>query len=158
MIEQLKGNNMTVKEKLEKYNQTHLLAFENELTLIQRASLYKQIEELDFSYLEHLNKVTTEQPTTIAPIKPLTISEIATNHQTFEDIGLTALENEEIGILLLAGGMGTRLGSENPKGCFNIGKTKPIYIFQRLFENTLKVVEKCGKFIPFFIMTSDKNH
>ena len=54
--------------------------------------------------------------------------------------------------------MGTRLGSDKPKGMFNIGKTKEVYIFQRLIENTLKVVEKCGKPIPFFIMTSEKNN
>ena len=54
--------------------------------------------------------------------------------------------------------MGTRLGSSNPKGMYNIGKTKDVYIFQRLIENILDVVKLCGKFFPLFIMTSEHNH
>ena len=34
--------------------------------------------------------------------------------------------------LLLAGGMGTRLGSDKPKGMYNIGETKDVYIFEDL--------------------------
>ena len=60
--------------------------------------------------------------------------------------------------MLLAGGMGTRLGSDSPKGMYNIGKTKDVFIFQRLVENLLEVVNVCKKPIPFFIMTSEKNH
>ena len=46
---------MSVEEKLKKYNQTHLLKFEEELTEQERLELYNQIEELDFSYLNELN-------------------------------------------------------------------------------------------------------
>ncbi len=150
---------MDIKTKLEKLNQTQLLKFENELTTQQKEQLYKQIESLDFSYLEELNKnEDNSQKTTITPIKAMTVNEIQQRKQEFEQIGLQALKNNEIGVLLLAGGMGTRLGSDKPKGMFNIGKTKDVYIFQRLFENTLEVVKRCGKFIPFFIMTSEKNN
>lgn len=150
---------MDIKTKLEKLNQTQLLKFENELTTQQKEQLYKQIESLDFSYLEELNKnEDNSQKATITPIKAMTVNEIQQRKQEFEQIGLQALKNDEIGVLLLAGGMGTRLGSDKPKGMFNIGKTKDVYIFQRLFENTLEVVKKCGKFIPFFIMTSEKNN
>ena len=150
---------MDIKTKLEKLNQTQLLKFENELTTQQKEQLYKQIESLDFSYLEELNKnEDNSQKATITPIKAMTVNEIQQRKQEFEKIGLQALKNNEIGVLLLAGGMGTRLGSDKPKGMFNIGKTKDVYIFQRLFENTLEVVKKCGKFIPFFIMTSEKNN
>ena len=47
-------------------------------------------------------------------------------------------------LVLLAGGMGTRLGSDAPKGMYDIGISKPVYIFQRLIENLMKVVEKAG--------------
>ncbi len=63
-----------------------------------------------------------------------------------------------MGAVLLAGGMGTRLGSDDPKGMYDIGLTKPVYIFERIMRNTLDVVERSGAWIPFFIMTSDKNH
>ena len=149
---------MEVLQKLEQYNQKHLLKFNNELSNLEKEQLYTQIKTLDFSYLNNLSQ--TEEPSTaeITPISAMTTDEISKNKQNFEEIGLTALKNEEVAILLLAGGMGTRLGSDKPKGMFNIGKTKEVFIFQRIFENALETVKKCGKFIPFFIMTSESNN
>lgn len=145
-------------QKLTKYKQEHLLNFENELTKEEKDNLHKQIENLNFSYIEELHKKQVQTNNSITPIKAMTINEILANKQTFENIGLNILSKQKVGALLLAGGMGTRLGSDKPKGMFNIGKTKEVYIFQRLIENTLKVVKKCGKPIPFFIMTSEKNN
>ena len=55
--------------------------------------------------------------------------------------------------LILAGGMGTRLGSDNPKGMYDIGITKPVYIFQRIIENLLDTVKQAdGTYIRLFIM------
>ena len=143
--------------KIKDYNQEQVLKFEKELSSEDREKLLAQIEDLDFSYLNELNNKEVGSKGEITPIKAMQIAEIEANKDRFEKIGLEALKNNEVGCLLLAGGMGTRLGSDAPKGMFNIGKTREVYIFQRLFENTLEVVKKCGKFIPFFIMTSEKN-
>lgn len=149
---------MKVVDKIKKYGQEQLLRFEKELSEEQKEKLYSQISELDFSYLDALKSEQTNNNCEITPIKAMTINEIKINKEKYEEFGIKVLQNYEVGVLLLAGGMGTRLGSDNPKGLYNIGKTKDIFIFQRLFENLLEVVNKCGKFIPFFIMTSDKNH
>lgn len=149
---------MTIKDKLKKYNQEHLLKFENELSKNEKEALYNQIEEIDFSYLNELNNSKQAKEEVVSPLKTMTLCEIEKDFAKFEKIGLEYLKKQEVAILLLAGGMGTRLGSDNPKGMFNIGKTKEVFIFQRLFENALKIVERCGKFIPFFIMTSEKNN
>ena len=149
---------MNIIEKLEHYNQKHLLQFENELNKKDKKALYSQINELNFNYLNELKTKEKSKKVKITPIKALTLKEIEKNKSSYKEIGLKALKEQKIGNLLLAGGMGTRLGSENPKGMYNIGKTKDVYIFQRLIENTLDVVKECGKFIPFFIMTSEKNH
>lgn len=149
---------MEVLEKIKKYRQEQLLKFENELSKEQKEKLYNQINELDFSYLDELDNKESICNGEITPIKAMTINEIEKNKAKYEEIGIKSLQNYEVGALLLAGGMGTRLGSDNPKGMYNIGKTKDVYIFQRLFENLLDVVKKCGKYVPFFIMTSEKNH
>ena len=60
--------------------------------------------------------------------------------------------------MLLAGGMGTRLGYDEPKGMYDIGITKSVYIFERIISNLLDVVQKASAWIHLFIMTSDKNH
>ena len=55
--------------------------------------------------------------------------------------------------------MGTRLGSDDPKGMYNIGLTKPVYIFQRLIENLMDTVKSADNtYIRLFIMTSEKNN
>ena len=54
--------------------------------------------------------------------------------------------------------MGTRLGVDGPKGAYDIGITKPLYIFEQQMKNLAKVNEKCGVRVPLYIMTSDKNH
>ena len=149
---------MDVIEKLKKYNQEHLLKFENELNEEEKADLYEQISNLDFEYLNELSKQQESNSCEITPIKAMTINDINDKKEEFRNIGIEALKRQEIGLLLLAGGMGTRLGSDNPKGMYNIGKTKELYIFQRLIENALDVVNECGVTMPFFIMTSEKNH
>ncbi|MBQ8792409.1 MAG: UTP--glucose-1-phosphate uridylyltransferase [Clostridia bacterium] len=148
---------MNVREKLQKLCQEQLLRFEKELSKEQLNALGKQIEEMDFSYLEEMNKEAVKSGGEITPIKAMTINEINENYSHYEKIGLDALKKGEIGLVLVAGGMGTRLGSDHPKGVYNIGKTRDVFIFQRLFENALEVVKKCGRMMPFFIMTSDKN-
>ena len=60
--------------------------------------------------------------------------------------------------VLLAGGMGTRLGSDDPKGVYNIGITRELYIFQCLVNNLMEVVRQADTWIHLFVMTSDKNH
>lgn len=146
-----------IKCKLKKYDQMQLLKFWKELDSEEKKALKKQIKDLDFSYLNALCE-KEENKGNVTPIKAMTIQEIEERKDVYEKIGFEALQRQEVGALLLAGGMGTRLGSDNPKGMYNIGKSKDVYIFQRLIENLLEVVEKCGKMIPFFIMTSEKNH
>lgn len=143
--------------KLNKYNQNQLLRFENEITNDEKNELFSQINGTDFSYLDELNKKEQKKEVTITPIGAMTVKDIDAQKAQFEAIGIKAIQNHEVGALLLAGGMGTRLGSSDPKGMFNIGKTKEVYIFQRLIENMLDVVKKAGTYIPLFIMTSEHN-
>ncbi len=143
--------------KLNRYNQEHLLKYEKELSAEERNELYGQINNTDFSYIDELYNPKKENVGNIEPIGAMTIDQIEKNRAEFEEVGLKELNEYNVGALLLAGGMGTRLGSDDPKGMYNIGKTKEVYIFQRLFENLLEVVNKTGKFVPLFIMTSEKN-
>ena len=96
---------MNINEKLKQYNQEHLLKFENEITVEQKQKLYNQIEKLDFSYLNELNNSETTTEKTITPIKALTLPEIEVQKQELLNIGLNALRNQEVGAMLLAGGI-----------------------------------------------------
>ncbi|MBO7527603.1 MAG: UTP--glucose-1-phosphate uridylyltransferase, partial [Clostridia bacterium] len=143
--------------KLKKYNQEHLLKFVNELSGDEKKGLYNQIESLDFSYLDEIGKNNSINFNEISPIDVLTIEKIEKNKQNYEKIGLNSIKNGEVAALILAGGMGTRLGFDGPKGMYNIGITRDLYIFECLINNLKNVTSKAGVVIPLFIMTSDKN-
>ncbi len=147
------------KKKLEKYGQLHVLSYYGELTADEKQELLQQIEETDFSVIRYAaNPHGGQKRGKITPLGAMEISEIEKKREHFEKIGLEALRAQKIGAVLLAGGMGTRLGSDDPKCMYNIGLTKPVYIMQRLIENLMDVVNECGVPVPLFIMTSDKNH
>lgn len=143
-------------EKLKKYGQEHVLKYYAELPDEQRNTLIEQIDRTDFTVIGQAAEMGKRGA--IAPIKAMTIPEIDMGRERFERIGMEAVKAGKLGAVLLAGGMGTRLGSDAPKGMYDIGISKPVYIFQRLIENLMKVVEKAGNYIQFFVMTSEKNH
>jgi UDP-N-acetylglucosamine/UDP-N-acetylgalactosamine diphosphorylase len=67
------------------------------------------------------------------------------------------LRQGKIAAVLLAGGQGTRLGSNLPKGMFNIGVTHELTIFEQQMNNIFSVTNKASCMFDIFIMTSDKN-
>lgn len=152
-------NYMDAKNKLKNFGQEHLLKYYDTLTKEEQDKLLLQIEETDFSMLQHIKKENaTDRPSHITPITAMTLDEISEKKGHFTDIGTQAIHAGKIGAVLLAGGMGTRLGSSHPKGMYDIGLTKPVYIFQRIIENLFTVVNDTKTWIHLFIMTSEKNH
>ena len=152
-------NYQEIYEKCAKWKQTHLLAYYDELDDTAKQALLAQIEETDFSVLNSIgNKETAAHKEKITPLAAMELSEIEECAERFMQIGVDALRQGKVGAVLLAGGMGTRLGSDAPKGVYDIGLTKPVYIFQRLIENLMDVVKLVGTWIPLYVMTSDKNH
>lgn len=146
-------------EKLAQYDQTHLLKYYEELDAGSQRELLKQIEETDFSFIENLKqRESGTERGKITPIASMGTDEIEKNRSRFESMGLDAVKHQKVGAVLLAGGMGTRLGSDEPKGVYNIGLTKELYIFECLINNLLDVVKRADTWVPLFIMTSDKNH
>lgn len=146
-------------EKLEKYDQTHLLKYYGELDDAEKEELLRQIDETDFSVIENMkHRESVGERGKITPIVSMELDEIEEKRSRFETLGLDAIKKRKVGAVLLAGGMGTRLGSDEPKGVYNIGVTTDLYIFECLINNLLDVVKKADAWVPLFIMTSDKNH
>lgn len=150
---------MDVKKKLQEIGQEQLLSFENELSLEERQKLYEQIASIDFDvvkYISHFGK--PDERGKITPLKALEVQDIEKRHDEFENAGVEAIKAGKVGAVLLAGGMGTRLGSDNPKGMYNVGITRELYIFECLINNLMAVVNKTGAYCHFFVMTSDLNY
>lgn len=145
-------------EKLEKYGQQHVLQYYDELEPAVQQDLLEQIANTDFDMLQYCKNNTTNQKGVITPLAAMQLNEINSRRSEYTRIGLDAVRQGKVAAVLLAGGMGTRLGSDNPKGMYDIGQTKPVYIFQRLIENLMDVVKQAAAWVHLFVMTSDRNH
>ena len=149
-----------IKEILEKNNQEQLLKFVDELSDNEKKELLQQISEIDFSLLELLKDENKQaKKGVITPILDVArLTDIEANSDKYKEAGLEIIRQGKAAAVLLAGGMGTRLGSDKPKGMYNIGITKDVYIFEMIIRNLLDVVKEAGNYIHLFVMTSEKNH
>jgi UDP-N-acetylglucosamine/UDP-N-acetylgalactosamine diphosphorylase len=148
----------SIQNKLEHYNQMHLLRYENTLNEADAKKLTKQISDIDWSFMDTFYKKDAKRSGTLAPMSACTIDRINEHYDEYKKVGLNAIKDGKLALLLLAGGQGTRLGHNSPKGTFNMGETHNLYIFQLLIEHTLDVVSEAGSFIHMYIMTSNINH
>ncbi len=148
------------KQVTAQYGQEHLLRFWDELNEGERESLLSQIAAVDWSLLalvEDQGAVTAERGH-LEPLGALEIPEINARRDEFEACGIEALKAEKVGAVLLAGGQGTRLGLDKPKGMLNVGVTRTLYLFERLINNIMDVVNRTGAWMPLYVMTSQKNN
>lgn len=145
---------------LSKYGQEHILDYYGKLSEDEKNKLLSQIEKIDFTVLDRLKEHTEGSGArgSFEPLGALTAGEIAARKEEFTKIGLDAIKNGRAAAVLLAGGQGTRLGFDKPKGMFNIGLTRELYIFRCLINNLMEVVNAAGVWIPLYILTSEKNN
>lgn len=147
-------------EFLKGISQEQLLRFYDELSAPGREKLLKQISSVDFSVLDNLLHKEDLSGTgkKTEPISGLRLREIAARREEYFAVGKRAIAAGKVGAVLLAGGQGTRLGFDGPKGAYNIGITRPLYIFEQQIKNLLQVVDECGAPVPLYIMTSEINY
>lgn len=144
---------------LKEHGQEHIFEAYQKLDDKGKEKLAAQIERIDWSIVEMAgHKELSQERGKLEPLSALEVTQIEENKAKYEEIGLGAIRVGKVGAVLLAGGQGTRLGSDGPKGKYNIGLTKEIYIFERLIRNLMDVTDKAGCFVPLYVMTSDKNH
>lgn len=155
-------------ERLAAHGQSHLLAFWHSLDADGRYRLLEDLEQIPFERVKSLIETLVQQedppaldPSRLAPVDverlPRTDAERSARHQARE-IGEAALRNGEIAVVVVAGGQGTRLGFEGPKGTYPIGPVSAASLFQIHAEKILALGCRHGRSIPFYVMTSPTNH
>ncbi|MDR2439628.1 MAG: UDPGP type 1 family protein [Planctomycetaceae bacterium] len=159
---------------LKQYGQEHLLTFWDSLSDSEQRELTNQIESIDFALAaqlyEHRNTPaesltianrasdppaykfsTVTDPTPCKTRKPISFQEaISAGHDV--------LCHGKVGVILVAGGQGTRLGFPHPKGMYPIGPVSEATLFQFHFEKVLAASKHYGYQIPYAIMTSPATH
>ncbi|OAY54428.1 UDP-N-acetylglucosamine diphosphorylase 1 isoform X1 [Manihot esculenta] len=134
-------------ERLKDYGQEDAFVLWDELSPDERDLLVKDIENLDLPRLDRIIRCSLRsQGLPLAAIEPVPESSVSTvEDRTLEErerwwkMGLKAISDGKLAVLLLSGGQGTRLGSSDPKGCFNIGLPSGKSLFQLQAERILCV-------------------
>lgn len=122
------ANVAALRAMLEEAGQAHLLTFADKLSPDQLAELAGQLGLMDLARVNRIFKTTTANPEAtgkVAKIEPLpedavfsTIDGDKAQLAKCKAAGMEAIANGQVGVILMAGGQGTRLGSSAPKGGF----------------------------------------
>ena len=151
-----------IKNKLEKYNQTHLLSFFNELNDREKQELLNEIENVDFELVLDLykNKENFKNVTyDIEPIKYIDKLKLSNSEiEKYTKIGEESIKKGEYAFATLAGGQGTRLGHNGPKGTFFLGINPNKSLFEIMCDSLKEAKRKYNVYIPWYIMTSFDNN
>jgi UDP-N-acetylglucosamine/UDP-N-acetylgalactosamine diphosphorylase len=151
---------------LRPFGQEHLLAFWDTLAQKQKTSLSRQIEAIDFTLIRRLYESRDEQGNVHElasraappPAFRLDASRNPFSPQQAKQRAVEALEAGRLGVVLVAGGQGTRLGFEHPKGMFPIGPLSQKTLFQIHVEKIVAAARRYGVSIPLYLMTSAATH
>jgi UDP-N-acetylglucosamine/UDP-N-acetylgalactosamine diphosphorylase len=144
-----------VLSRLWAHNQAHVLVGWDKLDSAQRANFVAQLTAINFAELDQLVAKAKQntQPAKSQQIDPLPVSPAEATPQDTK-LGEDALRRGEVAALIVAGGQGSRLGFEKPKGMFPVGPVSGATLFQIHAEKLLALSRRYGKPIPFLVMTS----
>jgi len=147
-------------KKLKDYKQEHLLQYLDELDENERSILLSQIENIDFDMIndiyQHRSDITDLKDSIVEPLKPTILND--EERKRLYKLGLESIKKGEVSVVLMAGGQGTRLGHDGPKGTFDIGLPSKKSIFNIQCDKLLKLHVLTGHYIKWYIMTSEDNH
>jgi len=146
-------------------SQEHLLRHWGQLTEPQRERLARQVLELQPPLLMQLFRGEDDAPdwTQLAnlaepPSAVRLAGTSATARQEARQRGEQLLRDGRLGMVLVAGGQGTRLGFPYPKGMFPIGPVSGRSLFQVLIEHLRAVSRRYDTRVPLYVMTSFATH
>lgn len=141
------------------HNQEHLLSYYDKLSQTNKDKLAAQIKNLDWKLINLIDHDNQQQKSSkYEPLEGMSIEQIESDKKFYYDIGIKTIQTGKVAAVLLAGGQGTRLGCEGPKGMVNIGLTKEVFVFELIFRNLLETAKAADAWIPLYIMTSIKNN
>jgi UDP-N-acetylglucosamine/UDP-N-acetylgalactosamine diphosphorylase len=146
--------------RLRRHRQTHVLAWWDRLTSAERQELLRQLHALN---LEQLERLYAECDQTWAlpsqeDIAPVPVARLDPRDERTRSLGEEALRRGKVAALVVAGGQGTRLGFDHPKGLFPIGPVSGKSLFQLHAEKVLALSRRYGKSLPLLVMTSPATH
>lgn len=149
---------------LAEHGQEHVLAFWDSLDDARRARLAQQLQTIDFDLMNRLiakwvlDKPPAEHFRDIAPVPTIPPADSSRpDAREAWEAGEDALRAGRVGLLLVAGGQGTRLGFDGPKGAYPIGPLTKRSLFAYHADKVHNTQDRYGCTLPWYIMVSDTN-
>ena len=154
------------REKLAAAGQEHVLAFWDELSPEVQQQLAEQLRGVDLDLLARLHAkkgaevdwaelAARSQP---PPAIRLNDEQPRFSRDAARQRGAEALAAGKVGTLLVAGGQGTRLGYDHPKGMYPTGPVSDRSLFQIHIEKILGTAKRYNTRVPLYLMTSPATH
>src|SRR5258708_558511 len=159
-------------ERLRRHRQEHLLHWWDNLTPPQRRTLSAQVAEVNFEQITELAARSEpgidgqESPAekarrAVPPAQLVRVPHDDHDRQAWtaaRKTGVKLLRDGRVGVILVAGGEGTRLGFPHPKGQFPVGPVSGKPLFQLLAEQVVARARQARAPIPYYVMTSPATH
>ncbi len=152
----------SLKSRLAQFGQSHLLRWVDELSPTDQKRLIEQIEAIDFQQLKALvageDQTVDWQALSARAVAPPAVRAGQPDTRFTESqaraAGEDALRQGQVAMLLVAGGQGTRLGFDLPKGMYPIGPVSGRTLFQMVCDRLVAMSRRYGHDLPLYIMTS----
>lgn len=152
-----------LRTQLAEHGQEHVLRYWDRLSTAEQDRLKQQVCSLDLDLLDSLLAGTDEKKDfggLAAAAEPPPAVEADGSGATWTPVqarerGEQALRDGEVGAVIVAGGQGTRLGFEHPKGMFPIGPVSGRTLFQFFADRLIATRRRYGSRVPLYLMTSD---
>jgi UDP-N-acetylglucosamine/UDP-N-acetylgalactosamine diphosphorylase len=148
------------------YNQQYILNHYYRLNLEEKGDFLKELKGLDLALVFELYRKFAQEKDfsrpfyEIHPAPIITILETArekTRQQEARILGESLIRKNEVAVLIVAGGQGSRLGFEGPKGEFRISPVTQKSLFQLFAESVKALSNRYQAMIPLLIMTNQEN-
>lgn len=153
-------------QSLASANQSHVLRFWDDISDAGRTQLISQLESIDFELLEKLIAGADSKPDFAAlaaralppPAVRINGTGAAWSPDDARRAGQKAIAAGRLGVVIVAGGQGTRLGFDSPKGMFPIGPLSGRTLFEFFADSLTALGAHYSIRIPLYLMTSPLTH
>jgi UDP-N-acetylglucosamine/UDP-N-acetylgalactosamine diphosphorylase len=146
--------------RLREHGQEHVLAWWPRLTEPEQRELLGQVQALDLGQLRRLydQRDRTWPLPALEKIQPAPVARLDPGDRATRALGEEAFRRGEVAAVVVAGGQGTRLGFDHPKGMFPVGPVSGKSLFQVHAEKVLALSRRYGRPVPLLVMTSPATH
>lgn len=151
-------------ELLKKYNQNEIIELLDKLDDDKKEKLADSVLNVDFENLTKIFNISKEKKAVdtsgISPMNAIIKDDISEEERKkYFELGKNVIQNNQYAVITVAGGQGTRLGHDGPKGTYKVNTINgEKYIFEILCEIMKEATKTYGVEIPWYIMTSEENN